>query len=363
MTAARSRDLAGVIAGEAAARGPGAFLRRHKVALIGLKMVLSVALFSFVVAKVSPGNVWATLRPADPTLLVAAAALFLLSSLVGSWLWGTLLHAQGVAIPYRKAASYYFVGLFFNNFLPSNIGGDIARISDARKHADRVSSVFSATLMDRMIGVLAIGFVAVVASVAALDRFRMYAIYAAVFAVFAISVGLFLSIFHRGVLMAVEWPFRALGARSVAASIGRLMDDLHGFRSQRGALAVAFAASAVVQVSRIYVHYLVGLALGVRLAVGYYFLFVPVLAALVSLPISLNGLGVREGAAVVLFHMAGLTREQSFTIPFLTYLVSVSISLLGGLIFVSRPPRRAIARHLERRRAARSGGKRVERKT
>lgn len=354
MTVERSRDLVGAMAEDAGAGGMSAFLGRHKVALIGLKILLSFALFAFVIVKVSPGNVWATIRSANPDLLAAAAALFLFSSLLGSWLWATLLRAQGVAIPYRKAASYYFVGLFFNNFLPSNIGGDIARISDARKHADRVGSVFSATLMDRMIGVLAIGFVAVVASVAALDRFRLYAIYGVVFMIFLLSLGLFLSVFQRRLLKAVEWPFRAIGARSVAAAIGRLMDDLHGYRSKTGALAVAFLASTVVQVSRIYVHYLVGLSLGVRIAAGYYFLFVPVLAALVSLPISLNGLGVREGAAVVLFHMAGLTREQSFTIPFLTYLVSVFISLLGGLIFVSRPPRRAIAQHLERRRAARS---------
>ena len=92
----------------------------------------------------------------------------------------------------------------------------------------------------------------------------------------------------------------------------------------------AFVASLIVQISRVLVHYLVGLALGVRLAVGYYFLFVPALAALVSLPVSMNGLGIREGAGVVLFHMAGLTKEQAFAVPFLTYLISVLISLLEG---------------------------------
>lgn len=330
------------------------FIERHKVALIALKMVLSIGLFSYVVAKVSPGDIWATVRRADPRLLLAAAGLFLLSSLIGSWLWARLLRAQGVPIPYRKAASYYFVGLFFNNFLPSNIGGDIARISDAAKHAKHVSPVFSATLMDRLIGVLAIGLVAVIASVAALDHVRLYAIYGAIFTIFLIVLGLFLSIFHRRLLEAFEWPFRAVGLHTVERAIARLMDDLHGFRSQGGALFQAFLASTLVQVSRILVHYIVGLALGVRLAAGYYFLFVPVLAALVSLPISLNGLGVREGAGVVLFQMAGLTREQSFTIPFLTYLISVLISLLGGLIFLSRTPRRALEQHLKRRREARA---------
>lgn len=340
------------------------FVERHKVLLITLKMLLSIGLFSFVVAKVSPGDIWATVRRANPWLLLAAAGLFLTSSLIGSWLWARLLRARGVRIPYRNAASYYFVGLFFNNFLPSNIGGDIARISDAAKHADHVSPVFSATLMDRLIGVLAIGLVTVIASFAALDRFHLYAIYGAIFVVFLISLGLFLSVFHRRVLQAFEWPFRAVGWRTVERAIARLMDDLHGFRSEGGALLAAFLASTLVQVSRILVHYIVGLALGARIAAGYYFLFVPVLAALVSLPISLNGLGVREGGGVVLFQLAGLSREQAFTIPFLTYLVSVLISLLGGVIFLTRSPRRALAEHLERRRASRAvptGGERGRR--
>ena len=351
------------VSASAAARAasPLGWLGRHKRLVIAVKIAISLALFAYVVAKVSPGNVWSTVRPADPALLAAAAALFLVSSFVGSWLWGRLLRAQGVPIPYRKVAAYYFVGLFFNNFLPSNVGGDIARITDAAKHAGRVSPVFSATLMDRLIGVLAIGFLAVIASAAALHRLHLYAVYAALLVLFLTSLALFASIFHRRVLTAFEWPFRAVGAHGVAEAIGRLLDDLHGYRNRGGTLAVAFAASLVVQVSRVYMHYLVGLALGVRLAAGYYFLFVPLLAMLVSLPISLNGLGIREGASVVLFQLAGLTREQAFTIPFVTYLVSVVISLLGGLIFVSRPPRRAIARHIEKKRAARSldaGGER-----
>ena len=339
-----------------AAKPMGVF-HRFKVPLIALKILLSFALFAFVVAKVSPRNVLGTLKLADPTLLTLSAAVFLVSSLVGSWLWGRLLRAQGVPIPYRKAASYYFVGLFFNNFLPSNIGGDIARISDASKHAHHVSPVFSATLMERLIGVLAIGLLAVVASVTVLEKLNLYAIYASIWIIFLFAVGLFASVFHRGVLMAFEQPFRWLKMHRVERAIARILDDLHGFKDQRDALLAAFLASMVVQVSRIYVHYLVGMALGVRISLSYYFLFVPVLAALVSLPISLNGIGVREGAAVVLFHIAGLTREQSFSIPFLSYVLAVLISLLGGLIFLSRPPRRALERHLKRRRDARAGAR------
>jgi len=349
--------MSATVAGGGSVPGPGiiSYVRRHKALLVVFKIALSLGLFAYVVAKVSPGNVWATVKPADPFLLAAAAALFLFSSLVGSWLWGRLLRAQGVPIPYRKVAAYYFVGLFFNNFLPSNVGGDIARITDAARHSGRVSPVFSATLMDRLIGVLSISFLAVLASIVAFPKLRLYGVYAALLAVFLISLGAFVSVFHRRVLHAFEWPFRAVGAHSVADAIERVFDDLHAFRHQGSALLAAFLASTIVQISRIYVHYLVGLSLGVRIAAGYYFLFVPVLAALVSLPISLNGLGIREGASVVLFTLAGLTREQAFSVPFLTYLVSLVISLLGGLIFLSRPPRRAIAQRRERRRTQRVG--------
>ena len=332
-------------------------LARFKVPLLLLKILLSVLLFAYVIAKVSPRHVWATMHDANPGYLCLAAALFLFSGLVGSWLWGRLLRAQGVVIPYTKAASYYFVGLFFNNFLPSNVGGDITRISDASKHADRMSSVFSATLMERLIGVVAIGFLAVVASFAALSRLHLVAVAWTTLAVFLLAVGLFVSIFHRGALEFLERPFRAIGAVRIERALARMLDDLHGFRTEKRALLEAFAASTVVQISRIYVHYLVGLALGVEISLSYYFLFVPVLAALVSLPISLNGIGVREGAAVVLFGLAGLTKEQSFAIPFLTYVIAVAISLLGGLIFISRTPRRALGRHLERRRMERSEGR------
>ncbi|HZI89808.1 MAG TPA: lysylphosphatidylglycerol synthase transmembrane domain-containing protein [Candidatus Polarisedimenticolia bacterium] len=332
----------------------GSALTRFKVPLLGLKILLSILLFVYVILKVSPRDVWTTMRAADGTMLGVAAALFFVSGLIGSWLWARLLRAQGVVIPYPKAASYYFVGLFFNNFLPSNVGGDIARISDARKHAEHVSPVFSATLMERLIGVVAIGLLAVIAALAAHRTIHAPVILMTTVAVFLLAAALFFAVFHRGVLDLLVRPFGALGARRVERALGRLLDDVHGFRGEKGALAAAFAASMLVQVSRIYVHYLVGLALGVRLSLGYYFLFVPILAALISLPISLNGIGVREGAAVVLFQMVGLTREQSFSIPFLTYVISVLISLVGGLIFVSRTPLRALGRHLERRRRERA---------
>jgi hypothetical protein len=81
----------------------------------------------------------------------------------------------------------------------------------------------------------------------------------------------------------------------------------------------------------------------------YFFLFVPLLAVIVSLPISLNGIGVREGAGILLFGWIGVDRAHAFSLQFTTYLVAVAVSLLGGLVFLVRiPRRRALARESRR---------------
>ena len=128
------------------------------------------------------------------------------------------------------------------------------------------------------------------------------------------------------------------GLEDLAGRLGR-------FRGQRRLLLVLFLVATVTQVSRIGVHVLVSRALGLHIALPYFFLFVPLLAVIVSLPISLNGIGVREGAGVVLFGLVGVSRAQAFSLQFTTYLVAVAVSLVGGVVFLVRlPVRRARSR-------------------
>jgi hypothetical protein len=135
----------------------------------------------------------------------------------------------------------------------------------------------------------------------------------------------------------------------IKPALDDLAGRLQGFRDQRGLFARLLAVALVVQVSRIGVHVLVARALGLGVGVQYFFLFVPLLAVLVSLPVSLNGIGVREGAGIVMFGLIGVGRSSAFALQFTTYLVAVAVSLLGGVVFLARlPHRRAAGRQLRR---------------
>ncbi len=314
-----------------------------KWGLLGLKMALSIGLFVWLVRHYHVADALRETHSADPRWLGVAIGVFFVSNLLGSWLWGRLLALQGVEISFPRLAAYYFVGLFFNNFLPANIAGDLARISAARGHSGRAAPVFSATLMDRMLGALAVGTLGLVAILVAWPWFHDPVIDAVVVGLFVFSLLMYLAVFRRDLLRAVEWPFRALHLHGLEGRIARLMDELHGYRDQSTKLAGLLAFGALIQVMRVFMHLSVARALGLRVPAGAIFVLVPILACVVMLPISLNGIGVREGASVILFRLVGLSGGQAISFQLLTWVLAVIVSLLGGVIFVMRTPLRWIA--------------------
>lgn len=309
-------------------------------ALLALKMVLSLSLLVFLVRRINLDSLGHALSLANPRWLAAAAALLVFSNVLGSYQWNRLLRAVDIYIPFWKVCAYYHVGLFFNNFLPANVGGDLARVWDASRHSPSRAAAVSTVLLDRMIGTVALATLALVTTLPAIDRFHLTLAYLALVAFFALSVSLLWAVFHPAWLGLAERVLGGIGLGRLKPHLDDLSQRLSAFRGQRRLFIELLAVACVTQVSRIFVHVLVARALGIHVALAYFFLFVPLLAVIVSLPISFNGIGVREGAGIVLFGLVGVSRAQAFTLQFTTYLVAVSVSLLGGLIYLARIPRR-----------------------
>jgi hypothetical protein len=332
--------------GRGGRREPGA-APRH-VLLLLLKLAISAALLFVLVRRIPLEAFEGALEDVRPGWLGAAWLLLFASNLAGAWQWNRLLHVVGIQIPFWKVASYYHVGLFFNNFLPANIGGDLSRIADSARHGPTRTAAFSAVLMDRLIGTLALATLAVVTGLPAIDRFHLGLVYGFVVLFLVIALTLVWAIFHPALLPACERLLGRVGLAGLSPHLDELARHLAGYRGERGLFLRLFGLAAVIQISRVVVHGLVARALAIDVPLIYFFLFVPLLAVIVSLPISFNGIGVREGAGIVLFGLVGVDRAQAFSLQFLTYLVAVAVSLLGGLIFLVRiPRRRARARQLE----------------
>jgi uncharacterized protein (TIRG00374 family) len=317
--------------------------------LLAAKVGVSVVLFVWLFRRV----VWAAIGPAlghaTPFWILAAAGLLFASHLLASYQWNRLLRAAGIELPFWKVVSYYHVGLFFNNFLPANVGGDLARTLDASRSGSSRATALSTVILDRLIGTVALGGIAVITTIPALGHFHLLVPYAGVLTFFVLAVVMLRAVLEPRVLAVLEKVLSRVGLGRFSPALDELSASLAAFRGQRSLKLALFAVALGVQVMRIGVHVLFAKALGLHVPAAYFFLFVPLLAVIVSLPISLNGIGVREGAGMLLFGLVGLDRSNAFALQFGTYLVAVGVSMLGGLVFLMRiPGRRARARNPRR---------------
>src|SRR5687768_14371377 len=123
----------------------------RKWASLVLRPVVSLVLLVVLFARLGAGDVWQMLRSADPIWLGAGLALVVTALVISAWKWQVLLAAQGLRLSLRPLFTSYLVGLFFNNFLPSNIGGDVARVHDVAKRTGRGAAAAASVIGERLV--------------------------------------------------------------------------------------------------------------------------------------------------------------------------------------------------------------------
>src|SRR5215207_2360643 len=140
--------------------------RVRSLVLTLVKAAVSVILLWLLFSRVDFARLWAIGRTASISWLSVALCLYFSMILASAWRWGLLLEAQHIALPFRKLTSSFLVATFFNNFLPSNIGGDVIRVADTAGAAGSKTLATTIVLIDRVIGLLGLVLVAAVGATA-----------------------------------------------------------------------------------------------------------------------------------------------------------------------------------------------------
>src|SRR5687768_4952852 len=128
--------------------------------IVCIKIAVSLGLLALLLSRVDVGRLWAAARQASSAWLLGALALYGLMVCASSWRWGVLLAAQNVRLPFRALTSSFLVANFFNNFLPSNIGGDVVRITDTAGPAGSRTLATTVVLLDRGLGLMGLVLIA-----------------------------------------------------------------------------------------------------------------------------------------------------------------------------------------------------------
>jgi uncharacterized membrane protein YbhN (UPF0104 family) len=242
--------------------------------------------------------------------------------------WRLLLSAKGIDAPIAWLTRTYFVALFAGQFLPAAIGGDAVRAVELGRRTRDAPEAVASVLIDRLVGLVSLVVLAIAAVAAGGGSARRPGVIA-VEAAFGVAAGGALALLFssrlRGVVARVLEP-RSDGHRLAAG--GRFYDALHTYRGHSGTLALVGALALVVQLARVGVIALLTRALGLDVPDSVILLTGPVVFASLALPVSLNGIGVREGVFVYFLH-GYAARPQAVALGLAFYAVG-TITALGG---------------------------------
>ncbi len=313
-------------------------MTRQIVSLL-LKLMVSIALLTWLFsARLSPAEIRAAMAAPRWDWLAAAFLTYAISALGGGWQWIWLLRAVGVRAESRELQRLYHVGLFFNNFFPANVGGDAVKIFDLGRQEGRPLRIFCATLMDRLIGLTSLTLLALLATAVATVRLAALPPVYPLFVAMLLWLALLAVLLSRRVSARLPALLRALRWRAAATSVEQLRAEFALYRPRLRWLAGLFAFALLVQALRVATHLLVARGLGIPLSgvqALQFFVLVPLLGILVALPLSVNGIGLRESFSALTFTTAGIAAPSAVAMELAAFVVQVTYSLAGGVLFLS----------------------------
>ncbi len=303
------------------------------------KILVSGGLLYYLLRSVDLAQVWRTARTASFGWFAAALAVHLATTVVATWRWWTLVRAQNLNVAFRSLLGSYLVAAFFNNFLPSNIGGDVVRIRDTAQSAGSKTLAATIVLVDRGIGLLGLIFVAALgatmaaqgsASLGPIGPGILWAILAGV-----LALGTWAVLRPQGIATLLR-PLRALHQEWVEERITRLTIALARFRDVPHVLAACIAGAIVVQGMLVVYFALVAHGLHLNISLAHLAIVVPLSFIVQMLPVSLNGFGVRETTFVLYFTRLGLPAESALALSFIGAVLIMVFSLLGAVTYLMR---------------------------
>jgi uncharacterized protein (TIRG00374 family) len=321
---------------------------------IGLQLAVSGGLLAYLLWKIDLGVTLSYIRSSNPAYLVGAIAIFIATFWPMAWRWQLLLASKGIHEPLGWLGKLYLIGYSASQVLPTGIGGDAVRILEhARRRPRKKGEVAGAVIMERVVGAAGLLLLASVGLALAVGRYDnvelLIELEAACVAVLVVIVVVVFSRRTNAVLHTHVFP------RTRAVRLDRALSSvwtaLHGYRSQRSTLAATVALTVGVQFVRTISIWLCGEAVGIDVSLLVYVILGPLLFLVTMVPITINGLGVRESFFVFFLGRFGVGADEAFAAGFLFFTVTIASAIPGALILAWRSVRGGVLAHGRRERA------------
>ncbi len=257
-------------------------------------------------------------------------ALIVLNYVISSIRWKYLLiHNNNEKVSLAYLVSLYFTGSFFNNFMPTSIGGDVYKIYKLGKKIGSNSDAFTATFMERFTGLVSLVFISMIGFIGVVVRYNS-SVGNDVYKIVSVSVVfLLVFVFSIFIFLKVLNVFRFKSQK-----ILQIYDSLFLYKDRWDVLGIAFISSFIVQFLAIFSQYFIFVALGKSLDIYRTMFIFPIITLATFLIPSLNGIGVQDFLYKFSNTFLFISEPTAIAGSILYHLFRLFVSLIGGILYV-----------------------------
>lgn len=307
---------------------PARWESRNRAIRFAIRLLVGASLLGLVIHRIGTPAIDAGAGGRAAAGTLGAALLLAIGQGIAAFRWKVVL---GIGSPpWTYLARLFYIGTFFSLFLPTAVGGDVVRAAAAARAADRPGGVVASVVIDRALGFLALVAYGVLGGMIAPDIARR------LFGAATLRLPAVWVVVVVAVLLVVGYAAarRALRSPRLRTLLTDARAALQALVRSPAALGLAIGLSFLVQ--GIYILLWIVLAIAVRLPLDAATLVfgVPIVSAVAMLPVTINGLGVREGAWLVLLGGTGIAEARIVGFSLLYFAANLLVGIGGGLLFI-----------------------------
>ncbi len=298
-----------------------------------LKLVISFGLLAIIFLRVDVAELFENIQLLDLRYAVFVPIFIIVHYFVGGFRWKMLLtREEHQDVPVKYLINLYFIGSFFNNFMPTSVGGDVYKMYQLGKKIGSRSVGFSSAFMERFTGMISLVLISYYGLI------RTMSFWIDLLPLELRQNDLFVSLFKVG-LFSGFWIAAGIGFLALKLLAKRIVilrkihDALIVYKDERKALFVAFLTSFIIQALSILPQYFIFLGLGMDVSVTYAIFVLPVITLAGFFIPSLNGLGVQDALYISFLGMVGVSEPLALSASILYHFSRLLVSLIGGVLY------------------------------
>jgi len=302
----------------------------RNIFLLVFKVTVTLGLMVYIFTEIDINKIKFSFKEINISYIFITFFILLTQTILASYRWFIVNSHLKIDLPFYKVIKYLWVGLFFNQALPSSIGGDAMKIYFLKQNKISLSKSTLTVLTDRLFGLLGL-IILVVTSLIVLQNNDLVTDLNR--SIFLVLIGLTLTFL---MLQIFKKFLKSYLRNSVLYILIEIIDNFLGLLSDRSVGLKIFSLSIAIHLLSIFAVYFIALSIGENINIEVLLYVVPIFTFLMILPISLAGWGVRETIVIKLLPIFFIAPENAFLISIIYGLMTLLISLPGGIFWLTR---------------------------